>query len=91
MTPFAVYAYLFGYICAAAYVLFGVLHVVAPQLTLRVYRVFLGQRLFARAAIRLTTMPRLGWKIFGVVYIAFGMLFTWSLMNSFQHMQQVAR
>jgi hypothetical protein len=91
MTPTTIYLFLAGYLFAAAYVLFGIVHMVSPRLALAIYRTLIGRRLFARYGERLQGVSPRSFKILGALLICFGMLITWSLMNSFQHLQQVSQ
>ena len=91
MTPTTVYLFLAGYLFATAYVLFGIVHMVSPRLALAIYRTLTGRRLFTKYGGRLQGASSLSFKLLGALLICFGMLITWSLMNSFQHLQQVSQ
>ena len=71
--------YLFCFLCAAGYVLFGILQMVLPTRAIPVYRFFLGARRFAKAEPTIARLSRWHWRFIGAAYILFGMLITWAL------------
>jgi cytochrome b561 len=78
--PFATQlVYLFCYVCALGYVLFGILQMVLPARALPVYRFFLGARRFSKAELVMARMTRWHWRFVGAAYIVFGMLICWAL------------
>ena len=70
------------YLCAAGYVLFGILQMVLPARATPVYRFFLGKRRFAKLDPILARMTRWHWRLLGAAYILFGMLVTWSVTQT---------
>jgi hypothetical protein len=68
---------------AAAYIIFGTIHLAAPAKVLPIYRLFIGRRLFEKNAPRFQQVTPTNWKIMGVGYIIFGMILVWSLRSNF--------
>ena len=71
--------FLFCFLCAAAYVLFGILQMVLPARAIPVYRFFLGARRFSKAEPTIAKLTRWHWRFIGAFYILFGMVVTWVL------------
>ena len=82
MTLVVSLVYLFCFACAGAYMLFGVLQMVAPARAIPVYRFFLGKKRFARHEGVFLAGTRRAWKLMGAGYIFFGLLVTYALMRS---------
>ncbi len=73
------------FVCAAAYILFGVLHMIVPQATLGIYRRVLGRRAWQRAEPSFLTMTQRSWKLLGAFNIVCGLLLVWALMRTARH------
>ena len=71
--------FVFCFLCAAAYVLFGILQMVLPARAIPIYRLFLGTRRFAKAEPVIAKLTRWHWRFIGAFYILFGMVVTWVL------------
>ena len=71
--------FVFCFLCAAGYVLFGILQMVLPRRALPVYRFFLGARRFSKAEPVMLRLTPWHWRLIGAAYILFGMLVTWVL------------
>ena len=70
------------FLCAAAYVVFGVLHMIVPKATLGIYRRVLGARTWQRAEPSFLTMTQRTWKLLGAFNIVCGLLLVWALMHT---------
>lgn len=79
MPPTTQLIFVFCFLCAAGYVLFGILQMVLPRRAIPVYRFFLGARRFAKAEPVMAKLTRWHWRFIGAAYIVFGMLVTWVL------------
>ena len=77
--------FLLCFLVAAAYVVFGILHMMLPRKALTIYRVFLGRRRYEKAAENLTRMSQRSWKLLGAFYITSGLAFVWILMKTAEH------
>jgi uncharacterized protein YjeT (DUF2065 family) len=69
-------------LAAAAYIVFGILHMVVPKATLRIYRRVLGLRAWQRAEPAFLAMTQRTWKLLGAFDIACGLLLVWALMHT---------
>ena len=78
--------YLFCYLCALGYVLFGILQMVLPARAIPVYRFFLGKRRYVKAEPIIAKLTRWHWRFIGAAYVLFGMLITWSLTQTLSTM-----
>jgi hypothetical protein len=74
--------FLFCFLCALAYVLFGILQMVLPTRALPIYRFFLGKQRYTKAEPIFLRMSRWTWRFVGAAYILFGMFVTWSLTQT---------
>ena len=74
--------FVFCFLCAAGYVLFGILQMILPARALPVYRFFLGRRRFAKLEPITARMTRWQWRFLGAAYILFGMVATWSVTQT---------
>jgi len=74
------------FLVAAAYVAFGIMHMMLPASALKTYRLFLGKRRYESTEEHLLKMSQRSWKLLGAFYICFGLVFVWVLMKTAEHM-----
>ncbi len=74
--------FLLGFLCALAYVLFGILQMTLPTRALTIYRLLLGKQRYAKTEPVFLRMTGWTWRFVGAAYIVFGMFITWSLTQT---------
>ncbi len=70
------------FLCSAAYVVFGILHMLAPKATLRLYRLFLGTATWQRVEPSFSAMTQRSWKLLGAFNITIGLTLVYLTMRS---------
>ena len=70
------------FLCSAAYVVFGILHMLAPKATLRIYRFFLGAAQWQRVEPSFSAMTQRTWKLLGTFNITIGLILVYLTMRS---------